>query len=308
MSPLVSAILQMDRIAGTQLLLVVNVLLVLLIVGFSAGIALALVRRSMRQRVEGERLAAMGTATARILHQVKNPLQTMVLHAEMLEDDALAGNLERRREVCETLIGEATRMSELLEELAAYASGVQRRLRPEPVALARIVAEAAKSEVLEGERAGVDVRVGQLEPTTVHGDAYFLRQAIDNVLRNAVEAVLDAEPGHRAGVRIALSRRKGEALVEIRDDGPGIPAHQLGQVFEPFVTSKGRGMGLGLPIAREIVEGHGGRIEVRSHPGEGTTVAMALPLVGDRRVATPAVAPRPDEHAVPSAPRGIRPL
>ena len=70
-------------------LMLINVLLVLLIVGFSGGIALVLVRRSMRERVKAERLAAMGTATARILHQVKNPLQTILLHAEMLEDERL---------------------------------------------------------------------------------------------------------------------------------------------------------------------------------------------------------------------------
>lgn len=301
MSALVLSSLQMDRLAGTQLLLVVNVLLVLVIIAFSAGIALAVVRRSMRHRVEAERLAAMGTATARILHQVKNPLQTIVLHVEMLQDDRLSSDPARRRDVVETLIGEATRMAELLEELSAYASGVKRRLRPEPVALARVVAAAAACEMREGEQAGVDVQVGTLDAVRVDGDPYFLRQAIENVLRNGLEASSDVEGGRQPWVRIALRRRKGEAVVEVCDNGPGIPSDQVAQVFEPFVTAKAQGMGLGLPIARDIVEAHEGRIEIRSRAGEGTTVVLVLPVCTDGTGA--AVTPsHADEQMAASSP------
>ena len=119
---------QESLLAEVRHLMLVNVLLVLLIVGFSAGIILVLMRRAMRERVEAARLTAMGTATARILHQVKNPLQTILLHAEMLEDDRMVAEAELRREIARAIVGEALRMNDLLSELSAYASGIGRRL------------------------------------------------------------------------------------------------------------------------------------------------------------------------------------
>src|SRR5690606_7939317 len=107
---------QVAELSATQRLMLVNVGLALVILGFTAWIAVALVRRNMRQRVEAERLAAMGTATARILHQIKNPLQTILLHAEMLEDSRMAADPVSRQEICQAIVTEATRMTELLAD------------------------------------------------------------------------------------------------------------------------------------------------------------------------------------------------
>ncbi len=270
--------LQTPFLAEAQHLMLINVLLVLLIVGFSGGIALALVRRSMRERVKAARLAAMGTATARILHQVKNPLQTILLHAEMLEDDRLAGDAGLRREICQAIVGEAVRMTELLSELSAYAAGVGRRLNLEPMELHALVREVAEVVVREGAHEGVSIRIGPLDELVVAGDPFFLREALANVLRNAREALRDRRDGSDAVLEVGLRRRGAEVVIEVRDNGPGIEPAQAAHVFEPFVTTKGKGMGLGLPICREIVEGHGGRVELRSRPGVGTTVQLVLPL------------------------------
>ncbi|HEX6938964.1 MAG TPA: HAMP domain-containing sensor histidine kinase [Longimicrobiales bacterium] len=278
--------LQRFTLAEARHLMLINVLLVLLIVGFSGGIALALVRRSVRERVKAARLAAMGTATARILHQVKNPLQTILLHAEMLQDEALIADAALRREICEAIVGEAMRMTDLLSGLSAYASGVGRRLTLQPMELDRLVREVAELMAREGVHEGVTVRIGALEPAIVAGDAVFLREAIGNVLRNAREALRERTGAGDALLEVELRRRGGEVVVEVRDNGPGIEAERVAQVFEPFVTTKGKGMGLGLPICREIIEGHGGRVELRSKPGVGTTVQLILPLAA-------AAAPQP---------------
>lgn len=261
-----------------QHLMLINVLLVLLIVGFSGGIALALVRRSMRERVKAERLAAMGTATARILHQVKNPLQTILLHAEMLRDERLVSDEALRREICDAIIGEAMRITDLLAGLSAYAAGMARRLKRERMSLDGLVREMAETVAREGAREAVRVRIGPIEPAVVDGDESFLREAIGNVIRNAREALREREANGEAVLEISLRRRSGEVVIEVSDNGPGIDPERVAQVFEPFATTKPKGMGLGLPICREIVEGHGGRIELRSKRGVGTTVQIILPL------------------------------
>jgi signal transduction histidine kinase len=270
------------QLAEAKLLLLVNVALILLIVAFAAGVAVVLVRRSLRQRVEAERLAAMGTATARILHQVKNPLQTLLLHAEMLDDEVLIADPTARGEIARAIVGEAARMSELLSDLSAYASGVRRRLELEPLALGRLVRAAVTRALPEGGPVAVHLSGLPEEELSVRGDPYFLTQALENVLRNAVEALTEGEePSVAPTVAVTLRRRGAEAVLEVSDNGPGIAADRLGTVFEPFVTSKPRGMGLGLPICREIVEGHGGRIEMRARSEGGATAVIALPLAHD---------------------------
>ena len=267
-----------------QHLLLINILLILLIVGFSGGIALALVRRSMRERVSAARLAAMGTATARILHQIKNPLQTILLHAEMLDDERLVSDPATRSEVCEAIVREAGRVTSLLEELSAYASGVARRLNPDRLPLHLLVREVAERATWEGMQERVSVVLGPVDEVEVDGDVFFLRQALENVVRNAREVVREVEAPERAKVFIGLRRRGGEAVIEVKDTGPGIAPDRIAQVFEPFITTKPKGMGLGLPICREIVEGHGGRVEIRSRPGVGTTVSLVLPARAEGRV------------------------
>ncbi|HLU25150.1 MAG TPA: HAMP domain-containing sensor histidine kinase [Longimicrobiales bacterium] len=270
--------LQAELFPAAQRLMLVNVLVVLAIVAFASGIVLAVARRSMKRQVEAERLAAMGTATARILHQVKNPLQTIILHAEMLMDPMLVEDEAARREVSEAIISESSRVVELLAELSAYATGSKRKLELVPLDLREFVGDLARSEIREAEHRGIQVIVGPMESLQVRADPYYLRQALDNVLRNAREALAEDGRERPGRIEIRLKRRSGDAIVEIRDNGPGISPDRLKRIFEPFVTTKPKGMGLGLAICREIVESHGGRVEIRSSPGSGTTVSLIIPV------------------------------
>jgi signal transduction histidine kinase len=281
------AAVQALELSATQRLMLVNVGLAVVIIAFTAAVAVALVRRSMRQRVEAERLAAMGTATARILHQIKNPLQTILLHAEMLEDGTLASDPIARQEICEAIVTEATRMTDLLADLSAYASGGQRRLHLSPMPLNELLTDALRTGAREAPWSGIEIVTGPIEPLVVNGDPHFLRQALENVLRNAREA-LQQTNGASPRLEVSLRRRGADAVIEVRDNGPGIEAARLHAIFEPFVTTKSRGMGLGLPICREIMERHGGRVEIRSRPGVGTTVSLVLPLARSVREAQPA--------------------
>ncbi|MFW6201146.1 MAG: sensor histidine kinase [Gemmatimonadota bacterium] len=299
MSPHVAAILQDPGIiAELQQLLLVNVAVILLVIIAAAGIVVVLVRRGMEQRVEAERLHAMGLATARILHQVKNPLQAIMLNAELLADETIADDPALRREACESIVAGADMMSELLADLSAYASGVGRRLNSEVFPLHEVAVEAVRVQTEAAERAGLTLRLDVRDEVAVHADPYFLRQALDNVIRNAREALLEASAdGSTAGaahadgageIEVRVGRSGEHALVEVRDDGPGIAPDRLDTVVQPFVTTKGKGMGLGLAITRDIVEGHGGRVEIRSRPGAGTTVAFRLPALSAASTPEPA--------------------
>lgn len=276
------AALQPNSLAGVQRLIFANIFLLLLVVATSAGVAWVLIRRSIRLRVEAARMAAMGTATARILHQIKNPLQTILLHAEMLDDDRLVEDAEVRHEVCQAIVGEATRVTDLLAELSSYASGVARQAHREPLELTGLIRATVAPVQREVEQAGARLVETEMAEVVVEADPYFLRQALDNVLRNAREALLEVDPPRERRIEVGVRRRGGEALVTVRDTGPGIDPARLPELLEPFVTTKSQGMGLGLPICREIVETHGGRLELHARPGAGMTVTLALPLSRQR--------------------------
>ncbi|HEX7051531.1 MAG TPA: HAMP domain-containing sensor histidine kinase [Longimicrobiales bacterium] len=285
------ALAQAAWLADARRLMLVNVLLVLLIVGAAAAIVFTLLRRSVRQRVAAARLAAMGTATARILHQVKNPLQTILLHAEMLGEAELVADEAVRGEVAAAIVSEATRMSNLLGELSAYASGVARRLDLVPIPLHDLVRDVVERLGREAERDGITLAIARLDRVWIGGDAYFLRQALENVVRNAREALGERSAPGAARLGVSLRRRGGEVVIEVRDNGPGMDPEHARTAFEPFVTTKGKGMGLGLPICRDIIEGHGGRVELRTRPGVGTAVRLILP-----------VCPAPADAAAPADP------
>jgi two-component system, NtrC family, sensor kinase len=275
-----------------RLLVLVSVVVVASVVIFTAGVIFTLLRRSDRRRAEEEKLAAMGTATARILHQIKNPLQTIVLHADLLQNEKMVADPLHRREVAEAIIGESQRLVDMLGELSVYASGAQRSLNRQPVALDDLVRQVAGHEAREAEGTGLRVDASRIAPAVVLADAYYLRQAVDNLVRNAREAMEGQADGHLA---VSVERDGGNAVVRIADNGPGIPAEKMDRIFEPFVSTKGKGMGLGLAICREIVEAHAGRLEVQSAVGAGTTFTLRVPLYGDglSTGALPGLAPEP---------------
>ncbi len=267
--------LQRSAIPNTQLLFFVNVVVVVSVVLFASGVVLALLRRSYRRRVEEEKLAAMGTATARILHQVKNPLQTIVLHADLLMDEGIVGDPVSRREVSEAIVAESQRLVAMLNELSVYASGARRAMAREPLSLDDLLRHVARQEEREAEERGVRIDASAVSEVTILGDSYYLRQALDNLVRNACEAMSGQEGGL---LMLGVDRVGGMAAIRVADNGPGISPEQMEKIFQPFVSTKGKGMGLGLSICREIVEGHGGRIEVQSEPGVGTTFTLLIPL------------------------------
>jgi signal transduction histidine kinase len=171
-------------------------------------------------------------------------------------------------------VEELDRIGRLVDELLAFARRDDAGVR-EPVDLAAVCAEAIRETAGLAAAAPTEVHT-ELGEAFVRGDRRRLVQVFANLCRNAIEALAEAPPPRRVSVRSVML--DGTAVVEVRDNGPGISPEQQSRIFEPFCTSKGTGTGLGLPIARGIVESHGGRILVESGRGSETVFRVELPL------------------------------
>ncbi len=223
-----------------------------------------------------DRLAAMGELAATVAHEVRNPLNAVGMTAQRLRREFLAatpadgperGELE---ELVSVMTAETQRIDRIVQQFLEYARPP--RLAPERTDLDALVREAAERARSLAEARGVRVEVEAAEAGAAVLDPAQLRQALDNLVRNAVEATPQ-------GGRVVLSaRREGaERFVEVRDTGRGIEPDQLPRIFDLYFTTKADGTGVGLAVTQQIVTAHGGTIEVLSRPGEGTTMTVRLP-------------------------------
>ncbi len=198
-----------------------------------------------------ERLRLLGQVSGGLAHQLRNGLTGARLAVQLYTRES-AGQTDT------TALEVALRQLRILEtHLKRFLDlGREGPLRAEPCPLVGLVGEAVDLLRPQCRHAGIDLRwQAPAEEAVVHGDAGQLGQLIHNVLGNAVEA---AGPGGE--VEVVLLAEKGKVLLEVRDSGPGPAAEVAGRLFEPFVTGKPEGVGLGLAVARQIAEAHGGRI------------------------------------------------
>ncbi len=218
-----------------------------------------------------DQLASLGQLAAGLAHEIKNPLAGIQGALEVLRDES--GDSETVR-IYEEMLGELRRVNAILYRLLE--SG-----RPAPLRLARTNLRGLLEETSELLRPSL--RRQQVELVTeaaaglpdVHVDPAKIRQVLVNLIQNAAEAM--QERGGRITVRASGFPAENAVVIAVEDNGPGIAADQLGNVFEPFFTTKFTGTGLGLAISKSLVEQHGGRIEVTSEPGVGTSFLLILP-------------------------------
>jgi len=224
--------------------------------------------------VAAQRSAAWGEVARRLAHEIKNPLTPIQLSAERLQFKLAAKLMNGDRDMLargtQTIINQVQAMKRMVDDFRDYA----RLPAPEVVALDL---NALIGEVLglyESSSAAIEARFAAGLPQVL-GDSTQLRQIIHNLLRNSEDAL----EGRHGIIKIVTERAGRHARLLISDNGPGFPVELLPRIFEPYVTTKARGTGLGLPIVRKIVDEHQGTIEISNAPEGGARIDIRLPLV-----------------------------
>jgi signal transduction histidine kinase len=209
----------------------------------------------------------MGSAVA---HGIRNPLAAIRSSAELALDAAP----ELARESAQDIITEADRLEEWVRSLLSYSRPFSSA--SEAVALPGLVSGAIDHFAREMEKRGIAGRCAlapDLPPAKA--DPLLLKQVVHSLLANAVEAIQ-----RNGNIEIAgeVAPEQHHVTLTIRDTGPGMTPEQLKRVFTPFYTTKRTGLGVGLPLAKRIIERFGGRIAIDSTPGRGTTVRLSMPI------------------------------
>jgi signal transduction histidine kinase len=213
-----------------------------------------------------ERMSLLEQLAFGVAHELRNPLTVIGGYATMLKR-SLRG---KEREIAERILNEVELLQQFVSRFLDFARPLS--LRKMEVSLEDVIKGAIEgcreTASSKGVRFLMESEGGW---PRVMGDRAALERAFSNIVTNALEAV-----GDGGTVRIRAWEEGGWAKVAVSDDGHGIPRDVLGRIFDPFFTTKENGIGLGLCITRRIVEGHGGRIEVESEEGIGTTFTIAL--------------------------------
>lgn len=221
-----------------------------------------------------ERLATIGKMAAHVTHEVRNPLSSIALNLELLEEEIGRDEAESRA-LLRAITREVERLSALSSQYLSMAKNQPSSLEPE--LLAEIVEEAVEFMRPELRRHAVELDL-EIDPATplVRADDAQLKQALFNLIRNAREAMPNG-----GTVRVAVGPRDGGATLCVEDEGPGIDPSVGEQPFDPFFTTKRHGTGLGLAVTRQIVTAHGGKIRYETRAEGGSRFVIELPACHD---------------------------
>ena len=222
------------------------------------------------QLIRADRLAALGELTAGVAHEVRNPLGIIRASVQLVEDSR--ADPERIKDAAQVIKQEIDRLDKVIKALLDFGRPSAPTLRPtnvedvvaDVVLFTRRFAGQARVEIETEYAAGIPL---------VWADADQLKQVFVNLVSNAVQSMEDA--GGTISVRVWDD--DSFVFVSVRDTGPGIPSDNLIKIFDPFYSTRDDGTGLGLTIVHRIIDQHGGRIEVESNAGVGTTFTVVLP-------------------------------
>lgn len=248
----------------------------------AASISLIYARKHAARAAEAQlaarqsrRLADVGALTGMLAHEIKNPLSTVGLNLQLLQEDLgpLNGDSERLRNRLAIVQRETSRLRDILDDFLRYAGRLE--LDRKPTDLNALVEEVVDFFAPQALLQRVQLRFrphGQ--PIIAEADAKAIKQALLNLMINALQAMNG--PGE---LILSVSQKNNDlAAIDVIDTGPGIPPEALDKIFQADYSTKKGGTGLGLAMSRRIAEEHGGALTVTSEPGKGSDFMLTVPL------------------------------
>jgi PAS domain S-box-containing protein len=241
------------------------------------------------RRIESEielshRLAAIGRLTSGVAHEVKNPINAIVVHLEVLREKLRQLDPDARRHM--DIIGsEIHRLDRVVQTLVDFTRPVELKLADTD--LSRIVMEVASLAAPDAERVGVRIASVVPAPVQVKIDADLVKQALLNVVLNGIQAM-----PHGGTLNLRCGRADGGAQVDVADQGEGIPPEIQDRIYHLYFTTKAKGSGIGLSMTYRVMQLHNGSVTFESAAGQGTTFHLRLPLSESRQDAVEEAAAR----------------
>jgi signal transduction histidine kinase len=233
------------------------------------------------QLQRSKRLSALGEMAAGIAHEIRNPLAAIQLYVAMIVEDLSGSELrpdiavENARKVASAVRG----LNAIVCDVLSFAR--ETRPRPQPMSVAALFDRVVDAHRPAIDAAGVTVsRPSSGDDVEIEADAELLHQAVLNLVRNAVEAMAGRD---ERLLTLDAQRDDEQAVLTVRDTGPGIAEDDIDRIFNPFFTTRNTGTGLGLAIVHRIVDAHGGATSVHNDPDGGAVFRLFLPLQGSGR-------------------------
>ncbi len=234
-------------------------------------------RKNLTLAADTSRRVTMSALTGSIAHELSQPLSAMIYNAEALQlmIKASRATTENITEILADIHADGVLAGEIIERHRAMLRS--RKIEKKEVDLREVVSDTLALVAYDIRERHVEVSVNlPANACRLHGDPVLLEQVLVNLVINAMDAMAATPPGRR---RITISSESSgtDVVVVVHDSGPGLPADLLDRLFTPFVTTKSNGVGIGLAIARTIVEAHGGTISARNSPVGGAIFTLTLP-------------------------------
>lgn len=236
------------------------------------------VNKRNEQLVQSRKMASLGTLTSGVAHELNNPLNNISTSLQIAIEELESGDTDYNRELLTDAETQIERARDIVRALLEFSR--ERTFKPKTVYIKKLIEESLK--LIKGELPSrVEVEIDVAEDLNTAMDFRQMQQVLINLILNAVQAI---ESEGRITIRAAADTQGREICIRVSDTGKGITPEYKDKIFDPFFTTKevGKGTGLGLSVSHGIVESHGGRIEVESEPGAGTTFYIYLPLPNDK--------------------------
>ena len=237
-------------------------------------------RKKAKSTIESEKIKTMTMLAAGVAHEIGNPLNSLTIHLQLLEryfqQQPSDPRQDEAKEILKVASHEVKRLDKIINRFLKAIRPVNLELKP--LSPKELIRDTIKFMSKEIEDRGVFIEcTWSKDIATIMGDDTQLKQAVYNIIRNATQSMSSG-----GVLKISLSEKPDSVIAVFSDDGKGISPDELGDIFNPYYTTKKDGSGLGLMIVERVINEHGGELQVESDIGLGTTVTIRLPRWGKR--------------------------